>query len=64
MKIILSFTWSYDPYGIISKLGVDNKSTSYIHNSRPDIERYANQLEWAKNTLQEVEEQIMSTSIL
>lgn len=38
MKLNLSFTWSYEPYGITSKLRVDNKNTPYIHTSRPDIE--------------------------
>jgi len=31
MKFSLSFTWSYDPCDIISKLRVENKSTPYIH---------------------------------
>ena len=62
MKSSLSFTWSYEPCGIISKLRVENKNTLYIHNSRPDIEQYANQLECVENTLQEVEEQLVSTS--
>lgn len=64
MKFSLSFTWYYDPCGIISKLGVDNKNTPYIQTSRPDIEQYANQLEWAENTLQGAEEQLVSTSSL
>lgn len=64
MMLTLSLTWSYDPYGIISKIRVDNKNIPYIHTSRPDIEQYANQLEWAENTLQEAEEKIMSTSNL
>ena len=55
MKFSLSFTWSYDPCGIILKLIVENKSTPYIHTSRPKIEKYVNQLEWAQKTLQEVE---------
>lgn len=45
MKFSLSFTWSYDPWGTISKLRVENKTTPYIHTSRPEIEKYANQLE-------------------
>jgi len=53
MKFSLSFTWSYDPCGIISKLRVENKSSPYIHTSRPEIEQYANQLEWTENSLQE-----------
>jgi len=46
MKFTLSFTWSYDPCGIISNLKVENKITPYIHTSMLEIEKYANQLEW------------------
>lgn len=64
IKFNLSFTWSYDPCGIISKLKMENKITPYIHTSRPEIEKYANQLELIENTLQEVEEHLFSTSSL
>ena len=37
-----SFTWSYDPFGVISKMRVENKSTPYIHAQRPDIEQFRN----------------------
>jgi len=30
MQLSLSFTWSYDPLGVISKLRLENKSTSYF----------------------------------
>ena len=50
-KFILSFTWSYDPLGIISKLRVENKTTPYTHTQRPAIERYMNQLTCVENTL-------------
>lgn len=62
MKFSLSFTWSYDPLGVISKLRVENKSTTYFHTFRPKIEKHKNQLEWTENTLQEAEEQWVSTS--
>ena len=42
MKFTHSFTWSYDPLGIISKKRVENKSTPYIHTHRPDIEQFMN----------------------
>ena len=42
IKLSLSFTWSYDPCGIILNLRVENKNTPYIHTSRPDIEQYVN----------------------
>lgn len=64
MKFGLSFTWSCDPLGIISKLRVENKTTPYIHTPRPEIEKYVNQSVWAENTLQEAEEKLVSTSNL
>jgi len=45
MKFKLSFTWSYDPLGIISKLRVEQRTTPYVHTPRPEIEQYANQEE-------------------
>jgi len=62
MKFGLNFTWSYDPMGVISKLKVENKFTAYHHTARPEIKQYKNQLEWKENTLQEAEEQAVSTS--
>ena len=62
MKFILSFTWSYDPLGIISKLRVETKTTPYTHTQRLETERNVNQLTWAVNTLQEAEEKLVSTS--
>ena len=56
MNFNLSFTWSYDPLGTISKLKVENKNTPYIHTHKPEINKYMNQLEWAEKTFQEVEE--------
>jgi len=38
MKFSLSFRWSYEYCGIISKLRVEKKITPYIHTSRPKIE--------------------------
>ena len=64
MKFSLSFTWSYDPWGIIYKLRVEKLTTPYIHTSRPEIEKYANQSKWAENSLQEAKEQLFSTSNL
>ena len=60
MKFKLSFTWSYDPLGIISKLRVEKKITPYAYIVRPKIEQYENKKEWQENTLQEVEEQIVT----
>ena len=62
MEFSLSFTWSYDPLGLISKMRVEHKTTPYTHTQRPKIERYVNQLTWIENTLQEAEEKLVSTS--
>ena len=62
MKFGLSFTWSYDLMGVISKLWVENEFTTYHHTVKPEIEQYKNQLEWIENTLQEAKEQAISTS--
>jgi len=60
MNFPLSFTWSYDPFGVISKLRVEQKATPYVHTQRPEIEKYMKQHTWVENTLQEIEEQILS----
>lgn len=60
MNSPLSFTWYYDPFGIIYKLRVEHKETPYLHTQRPKIEKYMNQQNWVENTLQEAEEQVIS----
>jgi hypothetical protein len=60
MKFPLSFTWSYDPFGIISQLRTKHNTTPYVHTQTPEIERYMNQVEWEENTLQELEEKHVS----
>jgi hypothetical protein len=62
MKFPLSFTWSYDPFGIISELRTKQKTTPYVHTQRPEVERYTNQAEWEENTLQEPEEKPISVT--
>ena len=59
MKFPLSFTWSYDPFGMISKLRVEQKTSPYDHTQKPKIEKYMNQVEWEENTLQEAKEQLL-----
>jgi len=61
MNTKLSFTWSYDPFGIISTLRIQLKSTPYNHTPRPELEKYTNQEEWSEGTLQEAYENIIST---
>ena len=56
-----SFTWSYDPARAISTKRVENKSTPYVHTHKPSIKKYSNQTEWVTYTLQEDEEQVIST---
>lgn len=48
--------------GIISKKRVENKSTTYTHTQRLEIEKYMNQIEWMPDTLQEAKEQVISSS--
>jgi hypothetical protein len=51
MKFITSFPWHYDPHGIISEMRVKNKNAPYVHELRPEIEKYANQTDWEPDTL-------------
>jgi len=46
-----SFPWNYDPQGILSKLRVKCKFTPFIHEAKPEIENFSNQIEWTENTL-------------
>ena len=70
MKFLTSFTWHYDPCGIIYEMRVKNKNVPYAHESKPEIEKFANQTEWEPDTLMDVEQQIEveqetpSTSVL
>jgi hypothetical protein len=57
MKFFMNFTWHYDPCGIISEMRVKNKNIPYVHESRPKVEKFANQTVWEPNTLVEVEQQ-------
>lgn len=43
MNFQLRFTWSYDPFGIISNLRVEQKTTPYIHTPMLEIEKFMNQ---------------------
>lgn len=56
MKFTHNFTESYDPFGIIHKMRVENKSTPYVHTHMPKIEQLINETEWVDNTLQEAKE--------
>jgi len=62
MKLTHSFTWSYEPWGIIYRKSVENNSTPYIHTHRPEIEKITNQTKWMLETLQEAKEQMLSSS--
>ena len=42
-----NFTWSYEPYGIISALRVELKTNLYNHTLRLEIEKFMNQEEWS-----------------
>jgi hypothetical protein len=55
MKFFMSFTWHYDPYGIISEMRIKNKNISYVDESRPEVDKFSNQTGWEPNTLVEIE---------
>jgi len=42
MMFKLSFTWSYDPLGVISSMWIAKKFAPYMHVAKPEIEQYAN----------------------
>ena len=42
MKFFVSFTWHYDPCGIISEMRIKNKNIPYVHISRPKVENFSN----------------------
>jgi hypothetical protein len=56
MKLQVIFIWHYDPCGIISEMRIKNKKIPYVHTSKPEIEKFANQTEWEPNTLVEIEQ--------
>jgi hypothetical protein len=58
MKFFQSFPWHYDPYGIISEMRVKNKNIPYVHEAKPEIEKFANQTVWVLDTLVEMEQQV------
>lgn len=47
--------WQYDPNVVIKKLRLKFKLIPFMHESKPDIEKYANQSDWLENTLIDVE---------
>jgi hypothetical protein len=57
MKFFVIFIWHYDPCGIISEMRIKNKNVPYVHTPKPEIEKFANQIEWDPNTLVEIEQQ-------
>jgi hypothetical protein len=63
MKFFLSFPWHYDPHGIISEMRVKNKNILYVHVSKPEIEKFANQTVWVPDTLVKVEQQVPPTTV-
>jgi hypothetical protein len=63
MKFSTSFSWRYDPCGIIAEMRAKNKSSSYAHMLKPEIEKFVNQTEWEVNTLEDTEQQSHLTMI-
>ena len=63
MKFGTSFTWRYDPCGIISEMRAKNKSSPYVDTLKQEIEKFVNQIEWEVNSLEEIEQQSHLTMI-
>jgi hypothetical protein len=42
---------------------VKNKNISYVHEPKPEIEKFANQMVWMPDTLVEVEQQVPLTTV-
>jgi hypothetical protein len=63
MKFSLSFSWHYDPCGIIAETRSRNKISPYAHVPKPEIEKFMNQTEWEENTLLDTEQQPPPASI-
>jgi hypothetical protein len=42
---------------------VKNKNIPYVHVSKPEIEKFANQIVWVPATLVEVEQQVPPTTV-
>jgi hypothetical protein len=55
MNFSMSFPWHYDPCGIISEMRVRNKNIPYVHESRPEVEKFASKTAREPNTLVEVQ---------
>ena len=46
-----SFKWNYDPQGLLSAIRVKCKLQPFIHDPKPGIKKFANQIEWVENIL-------------
>jgi len=53
LKLKKSLIWRYDPLDFICKRRKKNNMAPYIHHRIPEIEKYANQLQWVENTLED-----------
>lgn len=56
MNLQPSFTWSYDPFGIILALRVQLRATPYNHTPRPELEKFMSREQWFELTLIEADE--------
>jgi hypothetical protein len=63
MKLFMIFPWHYDPGRIILEMWVKNKNITYVHVSKPEIEKFTNQIVWVPDTLIKVEQQVPSTTV-
>jgi hypothetical protein len=42
---------------------IKNKNIPYVHESRPEVEKFANQRGWEQNTLVEIEQQDLLVTV-
>ena len=61
MKFNASFSWHYEPCGIVTKKRL--KISPYPHVPKPEVEKFMNQTEWEENTLLDTEQQPPPSSI-
>jgi hypothetical protein len=64
MKFSVSFSWHYDPYRIIIETRLRNRVSPYAHVPKPKVENFMNQMAWEKNTLLDIEQLPLFSSIL
>lgn len=50
-KFPYNFIRNYDPQGVLSTIRIKFKLSPFLHDSKPQIEKFSNQKEWEPNNL-------------